>query len=119
MMPAPNATCDIYRHNNLLGSPDVAGVRCNLKPDFRAGQRLGDRANTNLCWTHLLLVEMSVDIRDNYGGAGAPSNVGDLVYFGPRATATMFRVVYLEKVNDYKRAYLDRASTPSWPTNDV
>lgn len=118
MVPTPNATCDIYRFNNLVNPPDVAGVPCNLKPDFRAGQRAGDRGNTSLTWTHVMLLAMDVDIRDGYSGTNSNNSLADFVYFGPRNTATMYRVVFIEKVDDYKRVYLDR-NVPNWPSNDV
>ncbi len=120
----PNTTCDIYRAgNNPPAAPDVAGVRCNLKPDWRGGMEAGDRAGLTAAsvWTHIMEVETSVDIRDNYAGALA-TNLSDHVWV-PDKNGTKFIVVFIERVGrgtafDYKRAYLDRQA-PTWPSDNL
>src|SRR5690242_4039234 len=120
---AANTTCDIYRvGKSPPAAPDVPGVPCFLRPDWRAGQDNGDRAAVpnSLTWTHVLLVDVSVDIRDRYLGAlgDAPQ---DSVYV-PDQNGTQFFVTFVERIGrgtslDHKRVYLDRA-TPTWPTDE-
>ena len=124
MPVAPNTTCDIYRNgNNPPAAPNVAAVACHLRPDWRAGQEHGDRATlpVGFCWTHVLLVDVSVDIRDAYAGALAFMQQ-DSIYV-PDKNGTGFKVVFVERVfrgqtQDHKRVYLDRA-VPTWPTNEL
>jgi hypothetical protein len=122
---APNTTCDIYRNANAPpAAPDAAGVNCYLKPDWRGGQEGGDRAETavgDFVWTHILLVDVSIDIRDGYTGAMTPGNP-DRVWV-PDQNGTVFTVVFVERVHrglpgDHKRVYLDRGA-PSWPSDDL
>ena len=120
----PNTTCDIYRFGAAPpAAPAVAVVACYLRPDWRAGQEQGDRSGMmdQLVWTHLLLVESSVDIRDAYTGAMGRTEQ-DTVYI-PNQNGTAFKVTFIERVgrkeaHDHLRVYLDR-QTPAWPTNEV
>jgi len=120
----PNATCDIYRAANAPpAAPDVAGVPCHLRPDWQGGQEHGDRAGlpAGMAWTHVLLVDVAVDIRDAYTG-GLTRVAQDKVYV-PDKNGTPFNVVFIERVfrgqvQDHKRVYLDR-QTPAWPTNEL
>ena len=120
----PNTTCDIYRSGTAPpAAPSVAGVTCHLRPDWRGGQEQGDRTTvvSNLTWTHALLVDAAVDIRDAYTG-GLSATTQDSVYV-PDQNGTRFLVTFIERVfrgtpQDHKRVYLDR-QTPSWPSNDV
>lgn len=119
-----NTTCDIYRSGNAPpANPDVASVPCYLKPDFRAGQEAGERggAGNSLTWTHLMMIETSIDIRDAYIGV---SNVlvQDSVYI-PDKNGTQFFVTFIERMHrglatEHKRVYLDR-QLPTWPTNEL
>ncbi|MCS7045112.1 MAG: hypothetical protein NZO58_02025 [Gemmataceae bacterium] len=120
----PNTTCDIYRFGVMPPAPPaVAAVPCYLQPAWRAGQEQGDRSTTpvQLCWTHIMLVETDVDLRDCYlGSLGA--GFQDTVYV-PDRHGTAFRVVFIERVHrnqalDHKRVYLDRQAPP-WPTNEL
>ena len=120
---APNTTCDIYRNSNIPpAAPDVAGVSCFLKGDWRGGQEAGDRPNSGgATWTHVMLVDVSVDIRDGYTGA-MTLLLQDAVYV-PDKTGTRFVVVFIERVDrgtphEHKRVFLDRL-VPSWPTNNL
>ncbi len=120
----PNITCDIYRFGTAPpAAPAVAAVAGYLRPDWRAGQEQGDRtgALAQLVWTHVLLVDASVDIRDAYtGGMGRTEQ--DTVYI-PDQNGTAYKVTFIERVGskeaqDHKRVYLDR-QTPTWPTSQV
>ena len=103
--------------------PDVAGVACFLKPDFIKGQEAGERggAGNSLTWTHVMLIDTSVDIRDGYIGV---SNVmvQDTVYI-PNKNGTKFFVTFIERMHrglpaEHKKVYLDR-QLPNWPTNNL
>lgn len=119
-----NTTCDVYRTGTAPpAAPAVAGVSCYLQPDCRAGQDQGDRPMipAALVWTHVLLVDTSVDLRDGYLGGLSFGNQ-DTVYV-PNQNGTPFRVIFIERVHrgrseDHKRVYLDR-QTPTWPTNEL
>jgi hypothetical protein len=110
---APNTTCDIYRTGVAPPSaPSVAAVPCVLQNDWRGGQQGRDRATGTLTWTHVLLVDVAVDIRDAYIGASTLSPQ-DTVYV-PDSTGTPYAVIFIEIVDHaYKRAYLDR-QLPDW-----
>jgi hypothetical protein len=113
----PNTTCDIYRVGVAPpASPAVAGVRGHLRGDWRLADHAKD-AN----WTHILLVDAAVDLRDAYTGALFFAEQ-DSVYI-PDQGGTRFKVVFIERVdagtaNEHKRAYLDR-QTPAWPSDDL
>jgi hypothetical protein len=120
---APNTTCDIYRVGVAPpAAPSVAGVPCFLKADWRAGQEAGDRPGSGaLNWTHVMLVDVSVDIRDVYAGQVAPAPQ-DSVYV-PDQNGTRFLVMFIERVQrgssqEHKRVYLER-QLPVWPTNEL
>jgi hypothetical protein len=119
---SPNTTCDIYQTGVAPpADPSVAAVPCHLQPDWRGGQERGDRAADALTWTHVMLVDVSVDIRDAYTGHSAHT-YQDTVYI-PDKDGTAFIVVFIERVQrggayDHKRVYLDRSS-PNWPTNEL
>jgi hypothetical protein len=126
-MPLPipaNTTCDIYRTGNAPpAAPNVPGVPCYLRPDWRAGQAEGTRTGlpAGLTWTHVLLVDVAIDIRDRYVGTLADM-VQDSVWI-PDKNGTQFVVTFVERVGrgtslDHKRVYVDRAA-PAWPTNDI
>ncbi len=124
----PNLTCDIYRSGNSPpASPDVAGVSCRLDPDFVASHVANVASTTINRWTHILLVDVTVDIRDGYrgnDGSGQEQTPSgwDSVYV-PDHTGTRFTVVLVVRVGrgttqDHKRVYLNRAA-PSWPSSDI
>ncbi len=118
----PNATCDIYRYpNGPPASPALSGVKIVLLPDWQKGQDAGERGNASLTWTHIMLVDASVDIRDMYAGASTMT-AQDSVY-APDQNGTRFNVVFIELVqrdtpNVHKRVYLDRFQ-PTWPSNEL
>ena len=119
---AANTTCDIYRALNMPpAAPDVAGVPCYLKGDYRGGQEAGERNISTNTWTHVMLIDAGVDIRDSYTGANSQFQQ-DAVYI-PNKNGTRFHVIFIERVQrgaagEHKRVYLDR-NTATWPTNDL
>jgi hypothetical protein len=121
--PITNSKCQIYHSPNLPpAAPDVADVPCILKPDWAAGQEGGDRGTLQLVWTHIMLIDATVDIRDSYAGAGAFNPQGDIAYI-PESTSMGYTVIFIEVIqpgtpNAHKRVYLDRQQ-PTWPTNDL
>jgi hypothetical protein len=122
-LPIPaNSTCDIYRTGNRPpAAPDVAAVPCYLSCDWRGGQEAGDRNNATLTWTHVMLVDVSVDIRDAYTGQSIFSQQDTV--FVPDQSGTPFVVIFIERLqrgtaHEHKRVFLDRR-TPTWPTNEL
>jgi hypothetical protein len=135
----PNTTCDIYRAGHAPpAAPDVAGVAVNLSGAFADAHRAAVSGMQSpsgnfpiLRWTHVMLVDVGVDIRDNYQGpvttdqfAGyeQPYAFGDTVYV-PDKSGTIFYVVFVERLGygsgfDHKRVYLQRG-LPAWPTNNL
>ena len=117
---AANTTCDIYRSGNSPpAAPDVAGVPCVVKGDFARG--IVTPHSVEGTWTHVLLVDRAVDVRDAYRG-GQVFLEQDSVYV-PDKDGTKFRVSFVERVGvgtaqEHKRVFLDR-QLPTWPTNYV
>lgn len=116
-LPAPpNTTCDIYRNGNSPpAAPDVAGVPCRLEP------RHHERPLTDIMETHRLLVDFTVDIRDNFPAA-QDGSTGDKVYI-PDQNGTLYRVALVKRQNrgtsqDHKIALLRRQAV-TWPSNDL
>ncbi len=117
----PNTTCDVYRKINAPpAAPDVAAVSCYLQADWRGGLETSER-DPLLTWTHVMLINVSIDIRDAYGGQGV-TGAEDKVYV-PDQNGTSFKVMFIERVqrgtaHEHKRVYLDRLK-PTWPTNEL
>jgi hypothetical protein len=116
---ASNTTCDIYRTGHAPPSaPDVAGVAGCLKPDYRMGSQNSEGLAYRI-WTHVLLVDTSVDIRDGYTTASTgPSNTlnQDTLYI-PDKNGVKYFVVFVEQVRGAgacKRVFLGRAAV-TWP----
>jgi hypothetical protein len=111
---APNVTFDVFHNAGGPGGvPDVAGAVGYLSP-------IGNVTTlVNGLYTHILLVDLSVDVRDLFGGS--PTNA-DNVYI-PDKTGTQFSIYLVERVNkgtrsDHKRCFLLRKQ-PTWPTNNL
>jgi hypothetical protein len=122
-MPLPSAllpqTCDIFRAG--AGSAAATNVPCQLVPAFDRGrQRFTGEANA---YTHYLIVDAAVDIRDGSAGIGSnnPASADTVKIPGNNAaSAVAYAVVYVEYHNrgaagEYKHVYLDRKAPP-WPT---
>lgn len=121
-LPLPaNTTCDIYRNaNSPPAAPDVAAVRAHLRPDFAQGREAGEGAS-DVAWTHVLLVETAVDVRDGWQATGI--FLGHDLVWVPDKNGTKFLVAFVERVGrgtpqDHKRVYLKRDTAP-WPTNEL
>src|SRR5215472_10576403 len=88
----PNTTCDVYRNGNTPPStPDVASVSCFLRPDFARGRFI---QASEVSWTHTVLVDVSVDVRDGYAGQSTETQQ-DSVYV-PDKAGTKFNVIFCE-----------------------
>jgi hypothetical protein len=118
----PNTTCDIYRFGSAPpADPDVAGVSCHLKADFRERVEAGESRAPEFCYTHVLLVDATVDVRDDKDLLMADGDP-DTVYV-PNRNGTPFEVRFVERQQrgtpaDHKKVYLDRKQ-PAWPTNEL
>lgn len=125
-MPLPfpqNNTCDIYRFGAASppAAPSVAGVACLLLASYERREEAGEGDVNNVHFTHVMLVDVSVDIRDamNNFASGATA---DTIYV-PDKNGTPFLVICVERLGrgtlqDRKRVYLDR-KRPTWPTDNL
>jgi hypothetical protein len=120
---AANTTGDLYRAGNSPpATPDAAALAVYLQPSYALGLEAGEHVDERaLKFTHLLLVDAGVDIRDDYGLSGIGSNA-DSIYI-PDRNGTLFSVLFVERrqrgtPQDHKRVYL-RRSTPGWPTTEL
>jgi hypothetical protein len=111
---ASNVTFDIFHNGGgPSGSPDVSGAVGYLMP-------IGNISTlNNQLFTHILLVDLSVDVRDQFGGVSANA---DSVFI-PDKTGTKFTLYLVQRVGqgtrtDHKRCYLFRTQ-PTWPSNNV
>jgi hypothetical protein len=120
---AANTTCDIYRAGNgPPANPDVPGVKCFLRGAYGEGLEHGETDNTALRYDHIMLVDVSVDVRDCYDLADVSSQSFDIAWV-PDRNGTQFYVRFVERHGrgtsfDHKRVYLARW-TPPWPTSNV
>ena len=114
-------TCDIYRGNPPPGgaTPAATNVPCQLVPDYAHGALVP--ANSARGWTHYLVLDTTVDLRDSFPGMNIPWAFGntDTVHI-PSGSSTAYAVVFVELsgkggANEHKLAYLDRL-LPNWPT---
>jgi hypothetical protein len=117
-LPAiPNVTCDIYRSGSSPpAAPDVAGVSAVLSSSYRRRKRAGDALSITSRFTHVLLVDVGVDVRDGWTDFTAAAN-GDTVYI-PDKDGNSYRVIFVERARrglatDHKRVYLHR-DAPDW-----
>jgi hypothetical protein len=115
-VPVYNTTCDIYRAASPVppAPPDVAGVKCLLNPK-------GASTLTTQNYTHELLVDPTVDIRDGQDALSQGTNP-DKVYV-PDKNGTLFLVILVRRKGrgtalDHKWCLLQR-QTPSYPTNNL
>ena len=123
MLPAPaNATFDLYRGGAAPpASPTLAGLAGHLRSTFREG--IDALADAPSSYTHLLLVDPLLDVRD-IDDSGSPSSVDlpDRVFI-PDATGVGYLVVFVERrlrgtPFDHRRVYLSRSAV-AWPSDDV
>jgi hypothetical protein len=119
LLPKSNTTCDIYRSTNSPPNPpDVAGVKIYLTPK-------GQSTLTTSWYTHVALMDPTVDIRDNLQVSGGIPSIGtaaDNIYV-PDKNGTRFQVVVVRRVargtaGDMKQVILWRTQ-PTYPTDNV
>lgn len=111
-------TVAIYRFSSAPPSAPVATATGTLVPAFRGGLERGEGFGGGLMFTHVLTVPKATDIRD----AGRLDlqllqGVQDSVYI-PDQNGTRFIVIWVERIGNNKRVYLQRATGASvnWPT---
>ena len=116
-----NTTCDVYRAGNAPpAAPDVAGVKCFLRPFFPQGYVHGSGMGSGQTEvSHVLDAAIDTDIRD--GTAGFGQDAGCDALYVPDKNGTKFDVlgVVLTSYNtdqDRRRVYL-RRKAPTWPTS--
>jgi hypothetical protein len=113
----PNTTCEINRAGTWSGP-----FACHLQADYRASVEMVEAETGQDCrYTHVLRVDLSVDIRDPYD-AGTPNGPDDRVWV-PDRDGTEFDVAFVARIgrgtaNDHKAVYLLRAR-PTWPSNEL
>jgi hypothetical protein len=126
---ASNVTVNLYRTANpssvyTLGTL-VGTIDGYLSSDAYHG-RFGSASW--LKWTHVLLVDSTVDIRDAYNSQLDPirnNNLADTVVLtGTEGNNTAYYVVFVEEIARgtsaaHLRVYLDRFLPQNWPTNSV
>jgi len=114
-----NTTCDLYRPFSA-SSPLVTGIPCHLANDLAGGRVPG---GSGLTWTHYLLIDESVDVRDGCTRTAGSNTLtyadGDKVIIPSGGSNTRYVVVWVEYVqrglaNAHKRVYLLR-DQPTWP----
>jgi hypothetical protein len=108
-MPFPfptNTTCDIYRS----GVQAATGVGIVLQPRFR-NIKPSTGSPTNITYTHIALVPLGTDIRDDWPTSGG----GDVIYVPSRNDPAYqdYTVAFVERTwfgadrsRDYKTVYL-------------
>jgi hypothetical protein len=111
-------TIAIYRSSSAPPSAPAATASGTLVPAFQAGLERGEGFSGALLFTHILTVPKATDIRDA-GRLDNQSTLGtqDSVYV-PDQNGTRFSVLWVERVGNYKRVYLQRIAGAgvNWPT---
>jgi|SRR6516165_11565260 hypothetical protein len=111
---ATNVTFDIFHNGGgPSGTPDVAGAAGYLTPVANVTTLIDG------LYSHILLVDLSVDVRDPFNAGPA---VSDNIYI-PDKNGTPFSTYLVQRVgqgtrNDHKRCFLLRKQ-PTWPTNNL
>lgn len=121
----PNTTCDIYRNaSSPPATPNAEAVRIFLTGAYDQGLESEEETvvGTSKAFSHIMLCESSVDVRDGYAYGTITAASRDKVYI-PDQNGTLFYVQFVEMVStdqstEHKRVYLVRQS-PNWPTDDV
>jgi hypothetical protein len=123
MLPIPaNVSFAIYRGGAFPpADPAATGVSGYLDGAYDAGLEHSEQT-AGLRYTHLLIVDLAVDLRDDFFEFGAIGQA-DRIYL-PDAAGTPFDVVFVERLfrgtgPDVKRAYLQRRQPASWPSANL
>ena len=111
-------TIAIYRYTSAPPAAPAATASGTLVAAFRAGLERGEGYGGGLMFTHILTVSKDTDIRD--GGrldSQALQGVQDNLYI-PDQNGTQFIVLWVERIGNHKRVYLQRVAGASitWPT---
>jgi hypothetical protein len=112
-----NTTCDVYRSGRAPpAAPDVSGVLAYLVGSYYKGLEHGEKDAASFRYSHLLLVELTADLRDDYD-AGSQAGTEDHVWI-PDKNGVNYKVIFVERrcrgaVGDCKRVYLARQSPTS------
>ena len=121
-LPIPaNVRFAIYRDGAPPPDPPAqADVPGYLEGAYAEGLEKAE-SNDSFRYTHLLLVDDAVDVRDDFSQFGVTGG-RDVIYL-PDDTGTQFEVVFVERpFRDIglavKRIYLQRRA-PNWPTSDL
>lgn len=128
-LPTPiNCTVSIYAGSNAVSPYSLGTLRSTVSGHLEARTQDGRYGSALwLKWTHWLLVDAEVDIRDAYNSQLDPSRDnanGDTVILldsgGVKQTA--FYVVFVEQIARgtaaaHQRVYLDRFQPSAWPTD--
>lgn len=105
-------TCDVFRPFGAA-TPTTSNIPCRLVADFNRSRQSSDA----LDWTHYLILNPDVDIRDGCSrltGSNALTYAdGDEVRIPTGTSAPRFVVVWVEKVEtgsprEFKRVFLMR-----------
>jgi len=125
----PNCTVNVFRTANpaapyTLGAKGPQGVKGYLQPRVQTGRH---GTATWLKWTHILYVDVTVDVRDAYNTQLDPARdntKGDTVILTSTdgSSTTAFYVAFVEAALrtttfSHLRVYLDRFAPKQWPTD--
>jgi hypothetical protein len=122
-----NTTVSVYRGVPVFTNPPaVDNVPCWFQGNYWAGLKHGDDSDpVAFKYTHVILVDLSVDVRDAYV-FGIVTGTPDTVIIpgnNPGPSSTKYVVKFVERINrglsgDCKRVYLERVNV-NWPQNLV
>jgi hypothetical protein len=115
----PNATCDVVHNNNT----QISGIQCFLAGSYERHTRVGEKDPMSFRFTHILLVPLNTDIRDEYGAGVQPGGQDTVWIPQHNAAGTPFTVRFIENKAlgtawAHLKVYLDRG-TPPWPTRNL
>ncbi len=121
-LPIPaNVTVAICRAGSSM--PTLEDVAGHLKADFVRGLSMvpTPAAGPPVTWTHVLLLNPDIDVRDAYVGCRGCTTQDTVLV--PNAAGTPYLVIFVERAeigtpHEHKRVYLDRQAPP-WPTHHL
>jgi hypothetical protein len=121
----PNVTVNIYAGSNAAAPYTFGSLRSTQKGYLQPRVQDGRFGSAQwLKWTHWLLLNPGVDIRDAYNSQLDPARnnaLADTVVLVGGPSKTAWYVVFVEAVgvgtpSAYLRAYLNRFQPSQWPT---
>lgn len=128
LLTPSNCIVSIYAGSNALSPYSLGPLRATVAGYLEARTQDGRYGSALwLKWTHWLLVDAEVDIRDAYNSQLDPNRnnaSGDTVVLLDSAgiSQTAFYVVFVEQIARgtfaaHQRVYLDRFQPSAWPTD--